>query len=204
MLITRPVPKNFDEMVKAMLTCEQTSGQSVYQHGQSVRQHTFDLIHHLQKGYDLDGWRIPEWLNTYGSQIVNNLRDEGKIHMYTLYHDCGKPYCRVVDKKLGTVHFPDHAEVSKHIYHCVGGNEIVANLIGWDMVIHIATAEEIAHYCKNIWDIEDAMTLILVSLAEIHSNAKLFGGIESTSFKSKWKKVDRRGNQICKHFFEES
>jgi hypothetical protein len=48
------------------------------------------------------------------------------------------------------------------------------------------------------------MTLLVAALAEIHSNAQLFGGIESVSFKSKWKNWDRRGKQIMKIFGEKS
>jgi len=42
----------------------------------------------------------------------------------------------------------------------------------------------------------EAATLLLTALAEIHSNAEMFGGIESTSFKIKWKQLNRRGKKI--------
>jgi hypothetical protein len=32
----------------------------------------------------------------------------------------------------------------------------------------------------------------------ITSNASMFGGIESTSFKIKYKQLDKRGNQVLK------
>lgn len=202
MKLTRKYPRNFDEMAQAMLQTEQTKGQTVYQHGQSVLSYFYDLLYHLQEDHDLEfEWRLPKFLTDYKCCILSNLRDEGKIHAYLLYHDCGKPYCCHVDKKLGTVRFPDHAEVSKYIWACVGGNDIVGQLIGWDMVIHTASAEEITRFCEEEWDVEDGCTLLLASLAEVHSNARMFGGIESNSFKSKWKKIERRGKQICKHYF---
>jgi hypothetical protein len=71
------------------------------------------------------------------------------------------------------------------------------------MAIHTANADEIAKLCVE-WDVEDAMTLLVAALAEIHSNARLFGGIDSVSFKSKWKNWDRRGKQIIKTFFGEN
>jgi hypothetical protein len=201
--LTKPVPKNFDEMVAMMLRCEQTPGQSVYQHGQSVCKHVFDLIDHINGLYTLpeDRWRLPEWLDVYGVDLVANLHDEGKIRQYTTYHDCGKPYCRTVDKKTGDVHFQNHVDASSYIWACVGGNQIVGHLISQDMVIHTETAEQIAKKLVDEWTTEDAATLLLVSLAELHSNARMFGGVESVSFKIKWKQLERRGKQICKHCF---
>jgi len=186
-----------------MLKCEQTKGQSVYQHGQSVRNHFFELIHALKHDDKemLSKWRIPKWLFDYKDCILDNLYEQGKIELYTLYHDAGKPYCRYVDKETGKVHFPNHAEVSRYIWDCVGGNKIVGNLIADDMIIHTATAEEIDRKLKEDWDAADAITLLIVALSELHSNAKMFGGIESPNFKGKWKKVERRGNQITKHLF---
>ncbi|CAE7860179.1 unnamed protein product [Symbiodinium microadriaticum] len=180
-------------------------GQSVYQHGQSVRNHFFELTHALKHNDEetLRKWRIPKWLLEYKDRILDGLHERGKIELYTLYHDCGKPYCRYVDKKTGSVHFPNHADVSRHIWMCVGGNELVGNLIADDMVIHTATAEEIDAKLDEDWFPADALTLLVAALSEIHSNAKMFGGIESTSFKSKWKKVDRRGKQITKRLFGE-
>jgi len=45
---------------------------------------------------------------------------------------------------------------------------------------------------------EGAATLLLTGLAEIHSNAEMFGGIESTSFKIKWKQINKRGKKISR------
>ena len=70
------------------------------------------------------------------------------------------------------------------------------------VVIHTATAEEIDKKLEEDWTEQDACTLLLAALAEIHSNAKMFGGIDSTSFKMKWKQLDRRGKQICKKLFQ--
>jgi hypothetical protein len=42
------------------------------------------------------------------------------------------------------------------------------------------------------------LTLLVTSLCELHSNASMFGGIESTSFKIKYKQLDKRGNQVLK------
>lgn len=202
--LTRTPPLNFDEMALAMLNTEQTSGQTVYQHGLSVSEHVFKLIDHLKGVYTLPegSWRLPKWLEEYKGQILSGLHNEGKIQLYTLYHDCGKPYCRHLDKKTGKYHFPDHAKVSRYIWACVGGNDIVGHLIAEDMTIHTASSEEIAGKLEKDWSCEDSVTLLLTALAEITSNAIIiFGGVETVSFKAKWKTVDKRGRQILKHWF---
>lgn len=183
-----------------MLQCEQTPGQSVYQHGLSVEKHINDLISHLKFDTPLEGWKIPDWLIKYRQEILSNYYKD-KISLYARFHDCGKPYCRIVDED-GKVHFPNHAEVSKQVWLETGGDQIVGNLIGWDMCLHTANAQEIERLCSEEWTVQDAATLLLAALAEIHSNAKMFGGIESQSFKIKFKQLDRRGKQICKHYFE--
>ena len=191
-------PISFDEMVAAMLKCEQSIGQSVYQHGISVHNHFEDLIDHLNGIYSLpEGrWKLPEWLGLYKDEILSNLHDAGKIEQYLKHHDCGKPFCRTYDG-----HFPDHAEVSWKVWSNLGKNEIIGHLIRDDMVIHTATAEQIASKIENDWNIEDACTLLLAALCEIHSNARMFGGVDSVNFKMKWKQIDRRGKQICKYYF---
>ena len=203
MNLTKPIPKNFDEMVATMLLCEQSQGQSVYQHGQSVCSHLFDLIDHIKgvykppEGY----WKLPEWPMNYAEELLCNLHDEDKIRQYTTYHDCGKILCKQVDAE-GRVHFPDHARLSKELWLSVGGDKIVGELIGDDMFIHTSSANEINQRLISGWDIKDASTLLFSAIAEIHSNAVMFGGIESLSFKSKFKIIDRRGKQICKFFHD--
>lgn len=120
-----------------------------------------------------------------------------------IHHDIGKPHCRVVDEG-GKVHFPDHARVSRSVWLDAGGDPIVGELIGWDMDFHTANSAEIDEHCRLRWSIRDAMSLMLVAFAEIHSNARLFDadlGMESTSFKMKWKQLDRRGKQVAKFHF---
>lgn len=184
-----------------MLTTEQTKGQTVFQHGQSVQYHFFSLLDHLKNGSDLPGWRLPAWISTHSKHILSNLHSDETIAAYTLYHDCGKPLCRIVDAE-GKAHFPDHAEVSRRTYLAATGDTVVANLIGWDMCVHSDDAATIQFRCENTWTVQDAITLLLAALAEVHSNAKMFGGVDSTSFKIKWKTIEKRGKQICKHFFK--
>lgn len=203
----------FQDLAVSMIKCEQAQGQSVYQHGVSVYQYLEDLVYNLENENDIypfhnskSNWKLPDWIFQYKTEILSNLHEEEIISKYLHYHDVGKPYCREVDSE-GKVHFPNHAEVSKKLFLEAGGCEVAANLIGWDMKIHACSSVEIDEMCK-IWTVEDACTLLLASLAELHSNARMFSDghtnvLESTSFKIKYKQLDRRGKQICKHYFGE-
>jgi len=174
-----------------MKNCPQTETQTVYDHGMSVWEHTKKLI-----SGDFDGFRLPDWFIDNHSFIVNNLHPSDVIKSYNIYHDCGKPYCLEIDSE-GKKHFPDHANVSKATYIEVFGESIVSDLISYDMILHTATAEAIKSYD---WDIKTYFTLLVTAFAEIHSNAAMFGGIESVSFKMKYKKLVKRGKMLMGMF----
>jgi hypothetical protein len=70
------------------------------------------------------------------------------------------------------------------------------------MLFHTGCSEEVAKHLTKL-DTKSIITLLIASLAEIHSNAEMFGGIESTSFKIKWKNIDRRGKQVFKYLKEQ-
>ena len=179
-----------------MKNCPQTETQSVYQHGLSVKEHAFELIQMLKSGIEKPGWRLPDWFLVYRKQILNKLLPENLIEEYTIYHDCGKPYCLTIDDD-GKRHFPNHAEQSKLTWLSVGGSEQAAKLMSMDMMIHTLKVTDIDEFIKH----PEAVTLLLVGLAEIHSNAAMFGGIESVSFKIKWNQINKRGKLICKKLF---
>lgn len=173
-----------------MLSCEQTSGMNMMQHGASVYEFFMDLKNHVTKGTTLTlPWRLPEWATN--PKLWDKLLDDNTVQEYQLFHDNGKPFCKVVDED-GKQHFPDHAATSEKIWREIGGDEQVAKLIGMDMDIHLLKDEGIAEFASR----QEAATLLLTGLAEIHSNANMFGGIESTSFKIKWKHIDKRGKKI--------
>lgn len=204
MTLTLTAPSSFDKMVSAMLSCEQFPGFSVYQHGVSVSKFFFDLISDSQSSQ----WKLPDWFIAHKQQLIQNLHSTEIITKYLLFHDCGKSESKTIDEH-GKVHFPNHAEISKQIWLSVGGDPVVADLIGWDMDIHTFSSVQIDQRCRQDWTIQDACTLLLASLAEIHSNASIFGGmksieenLESISFKIKWKQLDRRGKLLCKYYFQ--
>lgn len=64
------------------------------------------------------------------------------------------------------------------------------------MLIHCGSSEDIAKFTKE--NPQLAVNLLISALSEVHSNCKMFGGVESTSFKIKLKKVDQRAKQIFK------
>lgn len=165
----------------------------MYEHGLAVRDRTRQLISHLQGGQLQGTWVLPEWLKQYRENLLGALAPIETIDEYTTYHDCGKPYCL----SDGATRFPDHAEVSYRTWLDVGGSPEAARLMRLDMLIHTMKADGIDAFCV----LPEAATLLIAGLSEIHANSEMFGGIDSTSFKIKWKQIDRRGRAICTKLF---
>lgn len=177
-------------LIAAMSSCEQTRGMTILQHGEMVRDYYADLLDHLTRGAPLIfEWRLPEWATR--PEVLAALPSREIMGEYHLFHDCGKPFCRTVDED-GRQHFPDHANVSKAIWLRHGGDQKIGDLIGMDMDAHLLKADDIPEFASR----PQACALLLTALAEIHANASMFGGIESTSFKIKWKHLDKRGRQV--------
>ena len=182
-----------------MKATPQTESQSVYEHGVSVKEHIFELISFLKTGHIDDGWKLPTWMYEYREQLLASLLPDDIIKAYTVFHDCGKPYCLAIDEQ-GRRHFPDHAEVSHNVWRFVSNNKTIAKLILMDMKIHTMKAADVDEFCQH----REAITLLLAGLAEVHSNAKMFGGIDSESFKIKWSQINKRGKAICRKLFGET
>jgi hypothetical protein len=179
-----------------MKNCPQTDVQSVYQHGVSVKEHIFELISFLKTGHIDEGWRLPDWMHTYREQILASLLPEDIIKAYAIFHDCGKPYCLTIDEQ-GKRHFPNHPEVSYNVWQAISNNKTIAKLILMDMKIHTMKAADVDEFIQH----PEAITLLIAGLAEVHSNAKMFGGIQSESFKIKWSQINKRGKAICSKLF---
>ncbi len=184
------------QIIRDMQACQQCEGQSILQHGISVKEHTFQLIEFLKTGQISGEWRLPDWLSEYSQQILSVLLPQDIIEEYTTYHDCGKPYCKSIDEN-GRTHFPNHADVSYQTWLGAGGSSGAAKLMKMDMMIHTMKADDIDEFILH----PEACTLLIAGLAEIHSNAKMFGGIDSTSFKIKWNQINKRGKAICQKLF---
>ncbi len=179
-----------------MKECPQTDTQSVYEHGVSVKEHICELISFLKTGQISEGWRLPAWMYEYREQLLAALLPEDIIKAYAVFHDCGKPYCLTIDDQ-GRRHFPNHPEISYNVWLAVSHNKTIAKLILMDMKIHTMKAAEIDEFCQH----HEAATLLIAGLAEVHSNARMFGGIDSESFKIKWSQINKRGKAICRKLF---
>lgn len=171
------------ELLEQMRRCEQTPGLTILQHGEMVRDYFNDLL-----GERRLQWRLPDWINDDRiARWAEHVCVRSTMEAYQLFHDCGKPACRTDEGR-----FPDHAAVSKRVWLEAGGDPAVGELIGMDMDIHLLKADEVAEFASR----PQAIGLLLTGLAEIHANASMFGGLDSTSFKIKWKHINKRGRQI--------
>lgn len=176
-----------------MHTCMQFGTLSVLEHGRLVTEAFSTLREALATGNTPPGWRIPAWLLQNPEPFLSRLHPAEVIYNYQLYHDCGKPFCRTVDAN-GKVHFPNHAEHSERAWLAAGGDALTGRLIGLDMAMHLASAEDM----QRLAALPDAASLYLTAVAEVHANAEMFGGHCSASFLSKMKHLDRRGKALLR------
>ena len=176
-----------------MRDCYQTSSQNVLEHGLAVNQKYLEMHAYLTCGAPLQGdWRVPLWFSAESlGPLIATLPSANVMRAYQVYHDCGKPKCRTLDEE-GRQHFPNHAVVSQQVWREHGGDDAVGELIGHDMDMHMLKADDLPTFAKSPY----AFALLLTSIAEIHANAALFGGTDSTSFKMKAKHLDRRGKKL--------
>lgn len=181
-----------------MKHCMQTENQSVWEHGISVRDHLLQLIEFLKTGNIEGNWKLPDWIFKYREHLYYKLLPLDIIKEYAIFHDLGKPYCLTIDEQ-GKKHFPNHPKVSYDTWLSINDNQQIAKLILMDMKIHTIKANEIDEFIKN----EEAITLLMSGLSEVHSNALLFGGTDSLSFKIKWNQINKRGKTICLKLYGE-
>lgn len=183
-------------LIQKMNECPQTDTQSVMDHGLDVRDHFRQLYKILESGQTDPYWRLPAWIFQYRNQLLTALFPLDIIEEYTLFHDCGKVFCLTYEN--GKRHFPNHAEISYQTWLKYGTVE-AANLMRLDMEIHRIKDKDIDSFILH----PEAITLLLVGLCEVHSNSRMFGGMDSDSFKIKWKQINKRGAKICERLFGE-
>lgn len=174
--------------------CEQTPGLSVLDHGRLVDVYFKDLFGERR----LD-WRLPDWLQANFKALVNLLPPGDLMSEYHIYHDIGKPFCLTTDEE-GRRHFPDHATISAAVWGASGGHPLVCRLMKHDMDLHLLKPSEADDYPH----LDLVPALLLTALAEIHANSTMFGGMESTSFKIKWKALNKVGNRLTARLFKEA
>ena len=173
-----------------MVACEQTPGLNVLEHGWNVAQKFHELWDYIMTGNEPDGWRLPSWLMEHRERFQALEPYLYEIEKYLIVHDCGKP--RSALNRTVTQKFPDHARISAEVWSEHSDDEFILNLIRNDMRAHTAKACD----TEAFREIPNYEILLLSALCEIHSNAEMFGGIDSTSFKIKWKNLDKLGRRV--------
>lgn len=161
-----------ERLIQDMESCYQTSGINMLQHGEMVREEYQKLL-----------LCLPEYILDLRDLVLSSeITDR-----YQVFHDCGKPYC-VSD---GEARFPNHAETSASTWLSLHPEDkIVADLMRHDMDFHLGTHD---------WTSPLAPTLYLTAWAELFANANMFGGVESTSFKIKRKRLIKAGKDYVRH-----
>ena len=186
--------QNFLQIQDAMKTCYQTEGQTIFEHGVAV----FRQYQHLRlsrlRNYKLH--EHPEWL--FHPKLARGFQPPSVMRPYLVYHDLGKPYCEVIDEE-GKRHFPNHAEVSYHLWTAfkppTTENKLIGELIRNDMFFHTTKPSDI----KAIIEMAHrpyAATLLIAAYCEIQANAEMFGGKESTSYKIKTKRLNKLAHKL--------
>jgi len=175
-----------------MRNCYQFENLSVLGHGIAVMKKAALLYKEKYEGF-----KLPEWF----AEIGPNTYDWRTIKRYAIWHDAGKGYCRTVDEN-GKQHFPDHAKQSCKIFlDKVSNSPIIGQLIADDMLFHTVKSDELDIILKSAQHSKSHLfTILFVSFAELHANADMFGGMDSISFKMKYKQLDKRGKQLLKFY----
>jgi hypothetical protein len=181
--------KSLHKIRTAMRNCQQTPSQNMLQHGISVARYYTELSKHRYTPTKLISWKLPDWI--FSKTLWDNVFNDSIMLTYLIYHDLGKPFCHTIDS-AGKHHFPNHASVSKSVWNSINGSQIVGNLIGMDMDIHTLSDCDLVSFANR----PEAASLLIAGLCELHSNANMFGGIDSVSFKIKYKHLNRRGKKI--------
>lgn len=106
------------------------------------------------------------------------------IEAYHINHDISKPYIIQYDEQ-GRAHYPNHWISSNKMFIDRYGDSIFAEMILHDMDFHTLKGDDLKETCKLPY----ASHLYATAWAAIFSNAELFGGTQSDSFKIKRKKL---------------
>ena len=165
-----------------MMTCEQTKGQTILEHGQAVARAYKDIF--IEK--NLDNWYLPPIISEKADHLRALAPANDILEAYHVFHDCGKSSCITIDDE-GKRHFPNHAMISAKEWLVAGGDPLIGRLIEHDMDMHTLKPAQASSYAH----LDLAPALLLTAWAEINANSKMFGGYESTSFKIKAKSLTK-------------
>ena len=178
-----------------MMTCEQTHGQTILEHGEAVAS-TFKAMF----GPEPTGcWIYPEIIRQNLTWLLSLCPSADVLETYHVFHDCGKPDCLHIDAD-GKRHFPAHALRSASVWLAAGGDQLIGRLIEHDMDFHTMKQSDLVLY-KHL---DIAPALLLTAWAELNANARMFGGYDSVSFKIKAKSLTKLSKAFIKLLKEQS
>jgi len=194
---TKYLPLSFKydrtSIIEKMKNTIQFKDISVFKHGELVNCEFLKIYNYLISN------NLKYLPNKYHDWLINNrqfiLNELNKFKLtdileYQLMHDCGKPYCIKIEN--GKSHFPNHANVSANIYSKISNNNLIINCIKDDMYIHLIKANDVDDFITK----PHYIILLITGLAELYANAQMFGGMDSISFKIKYKQILKRGRKI--------
>jgi hypothetical protein len=162
---------------------------NMLQHGEAVHAAYLRLIAQLDGGEKFI--ELPPLIQELYGRFKCSLVNTDTIEKYHIWHDCGKPACRVLE--AGVQRFPEHAKWSTLQYGLLWPDEtLVQRLINMDMEFHTRRGEGLA----ELWFDSLAPTLYLTAWAEIIANSAMFGGFDSMSFKIKKKALISAGKKF--------
>lgn len=168
------------QLIEQMESCYQFQVINMLQHGQMVHEWYKDLVGTQSKEWDFG--KVGDIIE----QLISRASKAEELELYHTYHDIGKPLCRTVDEQ-GRQHFPNHAQVSYDAWMQATGDENIGWYILHDMDFHTLKGDELDATMND----PRAINLLLTAWSEVHANAQMFGGIESTSFKIKRKQLEK-------------
>ena len=176
--------------------------QTILEHGQDVSAKFEELLNYLLEASSFNDlnykYPLPQWLLNHKDILLPiYLKHKDSILTYLLYHDCGKPFCLHIDDD-GKRHFPNHAQISKEKFLEYSNDNFIAHLIENDMICHTTKPKDY----QTILNIGYIEILLGSALAALHSNAIMFGGFDSDSFKIKFKNLEKLGTRILDSKYE--
>lgn len=173
---------------------DQKAKQTILQHGISVWFKFKKLYNFLQSEDSSYHYPLPQWAITYRDYLNKFLEKSiPEIKNYLIYHDCGKPFCISSDEK--GQHFANHAQVSANTFSQFFSDDKITQLIADDMLCHTTKPKDF----ETLINHPNIEILLCSALAELHSNALMFGGFDSDSFKIKFKNLSKLGSRILEN-----
>lgn len=195
-------PQNLQQLHEKMQNTEQCKGLNVLEHGIMVHLYYRELKSYLfEQNYTLKyEWKFPDWITKNTKIYQHDLLDDKIMKDYQIYHDCGKPFCKIVDQENKT-HFPNHEIVSEQVWIQLFGKSQISDLIRKDMIYHSMKVQEFCEQLdkepkKFFSGSQEAISLLVTAFCELHANASMFGGIDSTSFKIKYKQLNKKAIKV--------